>query len=69
MVLNMAKNSPDAIMIMCTNLRGAAMAEDLSKQLGLPVIDSATATLQAGSRLIYQKNAETHITTEDNFDL
>jgi maleate isomerase len=69
MVLNMAKNSPDAIMIMCTNLRGAAVAEDLSKQLGLPVIDSATATLQAGSRLIYQKSPKTQITAEDNFEL
>ena len=64
MILNAAKNSPDVIMIMCTNLRGAAVAEDLSKQLGLPVIDSAAATLQAGSRLIHQKSTETHITAK-----
>ena len=69
MVLSVAKNSPDVIMIMCTNLRGAAVAEDLSKQLGLPVIDSAAATLQAGSRLIYQKSPKTQITAEDNFEL
>ena len=52
MILNVAKGVPDVIMIMCTNLRGAGVAEDLSKRLGLPVIDSAAATLQAGSRLI-----------------
>ena len=28
------------------------MAEDLSKEIGVPVIDSAVATLEAGSRLI-----------------
>ena len=52
MVWNVAKDSPDVIMIMCTNLRGAGVAENLSKHLGLPVLDSAIATLQAGSRLI-----------------
>jgi len=52
MILNVAKGVPDVIMIMCTNLRGAGVAEDLSKRLGLPVIDSAAATLQAGSKLI-----------------
>ena len=52
MILNVSKGLPDVIMIMCTNLRGARVAEDLSKRLGLPVIDSAAATLQAGSRLI-----------------
>ena len=51
-VLDVAKGSTDVIMIMCTNLRGAGVAEDLSKRLGLPIIDSAMATLQAGSRLI-----------------
>jgi maleate cis-trans isomerase len=40
------------IMIMCTNLRGARVADNLSKELGIPVIDSAAATLQAGYRLI-----------------
>ena len=51
-VLNVAKNSPDMIMIMCTNLRGSRVADNLSKELGIPIIDSAAATLQAGYRLI-----------------
>jgi len=52
MIRNVAKTSPEVILIMCTNLRGARLAEDLSKELGVPVIDSAVATLDAGSRLI-----------------
>ena len=52
MVLSVAKSAPDMIMIMCTNLRGARVADNLSKELGIPVIDSAAATLQAGYRLI-----------------
>ena len=56
MVWSVAKESPDVIMIMCTNLRGAAVAKNLSKQLGIPIIDSAVTTLQAGSRLISEIN-------------
>ena len=67
MVLDVAKNSPDVIMIMCTNLRGAAVSKDLSTQLGLPVIDSAAATLQAGSRLINRESSKARIIAEDNF--
>ena len=52
MIRTAAKASPEVILIMCTNLRGASVAEELSKQLGVPVIDSAVATLDAGFRLI-----------------
>ena len=52
MIRNVAKASPEVILIMCTNLRGASVAEDLSKELGIRVIDSAVATLEAGFRLI-----------------
>lgn len=52
MVRDVAKSSPDIIMIMCTNLSGAHVADVLSKELGIPVIDSAAATLQAAYRLI-----------------
>jgi maleate isomerase len=51
-VRSLAKNAPDVIMIMCTNLKGAGVADDLSKSLQIPVIDSALATLQAGHRII-----------------
>jgi maleate isomerase len=55
MVRSVAKSSPDVIMIMCTNLRGARVADDLSKSLGIPIIDSALATLQAGAGLVSGK--------------
>lgn len=51
-VRSLAKSDPDVIMIMCTNLKGAQVADDLSKSLRIPIIDSAVATLQAGSRII-----------------
>jgi maleate isomerase len=51
-VKNLAKNSPDVIVIMCTNLKGACVADNLSKSLHIPVIDSAVATLQAGLRIV-----------------
>jgi maleate isomerase len=46
-----AQTNPDVVMIMCTNLRAAAVAQRLSKQLALPIIDSADATLSAGLRI------------------
>ncbi len=39
--------SPDVIFIMCTNLRGAAVAESLTAELGVLVVDSAAATIAA----------------------
>ena len=36
---------PDAIVIMCTNLAGASVAESLSRDLAVPVIDSVRAAV------------------------
>ena len=52
MVYSVAKSKPDVIFFMCTNLRGALVVEALSKDIGIPIIDSAVATLEAGLRLI-----------------
>ncbi len=38
---------PDVIFIMCTNLRGSGVADALTHELGVPVIDSAAATITA----------------------
>ncbi len=35
----------DAVVILCTNMRGAALAERLERELGIPVYDSIAATL------------------------
>jgi maleate isomerase len=50
MVRRVAQTHPRAILIMCTNLHGAEEAAALEAELGIPVIDSAMATLWAGLR-------------------
>lgn len=47
-VRSVAAFRPDMIFIMCTNLAGASVAERLSEDLGIPIVDSAAATLKAG---------------------
>ncbi len=42
---NVAKAKPSAIVIMCTNMRGAELASDLEAELGIPVYDSAAAVV------------------------
>jgi maleate isomerase len=51
MVRDVAQKKPDIIFIMCTNLRGAKVSEQLSRDVGIPIFDSAIVTLQAGLRL------------------
>jgi maleate isomerase len=45
MVRRVARSRPDAIVIMCTNLRGAPVAQALTQELGLPVIDAVRASI------------------------
>jgi maleate isomerase len=47
MVRKVARSAPglEAVVIMCTNLLGAPVAEALSDELGLPVIDSVLASI------------------------
>jgi maleate isomerase len=45
MVREVAAAKPDAIIILCTNLRGAALAPVLEDELGIPVIDSISAVV------------------------
>ena len=40
-----ARDNPQAIVIMCTNMRGPLIAPDLEKRLGIPVLDSIAFTL------------------------
>lgn len=44
MVLDVAAAKPDAIAILCTNFRGAPIADRLEKELGIPVLDSVAIT-------------------------
>ena len=40
-----AQAKPDAIAILCTNLRGAALVEQLEAELGIPVYDSVSTVV------------------------
>ena len=51
MIRSVAKATPDIILIMCTNMLGATVAPSLEMEIGIPILDSATVTLQAGRRL------------------
>lgn len=55
MVRDVAKHAPDVILIMCTNMFGATIAATLTEEIGIPVIDSAAITLEAGMRLAKAK--------------
>ena len=52
MVRSVAVSLPDVVFIMCTNVRGAAIATPLSEELGFPVIDSAAMTITAGLEML-----------------
>jgi maleate isomerase len=46
MCRSVARSTPECIVIMCTNLRGASVSTNLSDELAIPVIDSVAATFQ-----------------------
>jgi maleate isomerase len=48
MVRVVAQKGPDVILIMCTNMFGSTIAETLTIETGILVIDSASVTLKAG---------------------
>lgn len=52
MVRQVAAEGCDAAAIVCTNMRGAAVAPGLERDLGIPVIDSVAVTLWASLRRI-----------------
>lgn len=45
MCRDVATASPDAIVILCTNMRGPFVAANLERDLGIPVLDSVAFTL------------------------
>ena len=51
MVREVAAARPEAITILCTNLRGAPLVEALERETGIPVHDSAAAAVWASLRL------------------
>lgn len=51
MCREVAAHKPQALVILCTNLRGAALAPALEAALGIPVIDSISAVVWKSLRL------------------
>lgn len=51
MCLSVAKQSPDAICIFCTNFRGAGVAERIEAATGIPVYDTVSTALWKSLRL------------------
>ncbi|MGR3578624.1 MAG: maleate cis-trans isomerase family protein [Sagittula sp.] len=45
MVEEVAASEPDAIAIVCTNMRGPLIAPELEQELGIPILDSVAFTL------------------------
>lgn len=52
MVRDVAQARPDAITILCTNMRGAALAEALEAELGIPIYDSVSLAMWASLRVV-----------------
>jgi maleate isomerase len=51
LVREVAAAQPDAIVILCTNLRGAPLVPALEAELGIPVYDSISAVVWKALRL------------------
>jgi maleate isomerase len=51
MVREVAAERPQAISVLCTNLRAAALVEELEQQIGLPVYDSVAVALWGSLRV------------------
>lgn len=51
MIHAVAREKPDAITIMCTNMRGARIAAELEIEIGIPIIDSTSAAVWSGLKI------------------
>jgi maleate isomerase len=51
MVRDVARERPQAIAVLCTNLRGAPLVEELEQEVGLPIYDSVAVALWGSLRV------------------
>lgn len=54
-----ATTKPDAIVVMCTNLRGAPVVDALFQELSIPVLDSVAVTVENGLARLKIARADT----------
>jgi maleate isomerase len=52
MVRQAAREPVDAVLIVCTNVAGAALAPDLERELGVPVLDSVRVAIEGSLNLL-----------------
>lgn len=52
MIREVALAKPDAILIMCTNLKGAPLVERLEQEVGIPIYDSVTTVVWKSLQLV-----------------
>lgn len=52
MVREVAQSRPDAILVFCTNMDGASLAEALERELGIPVYDTIAAAVWASLKVV-----------------
>jgi maleate isomerase len=55
MIREVASTKPDAIVILCTNMRGGKVAAELERELGIPIFDTVATAVWAGLKLIGEK--------------
>jgi maleate isomerase len=51
MIRATALAKPQAVLVMCTNLRAAPLVEALERELGVPILDSVAAAIWGGLRI------------------
>ncbi|ASJ76039.1 aspartate/glutamate racemase family protein [Granulosicoccus antarcticus] len=56
--MSAAESKPDAILIVCTNFRGAPIAAEVEAAIGIPVIDSVSITAWQTLRLVGEDPSE-----------
>ncbi len=52
LIREVARDKPQAIVTMCTNLRAAQLVHDLEREIGIPIYDSVSAVVWKALRLI-----------------
>jgi maleate isomerase len=52
MVREVAKARPQAIIVFCTNMDGASLAEELERELGIPIYDTIATAVWASLRTV-----------------
>ena len=58
LIREVAREGPQAIIVLCTNFRGAPVVEELERDLNIPVYDSVSATVWKMMRMVGRNPSE-----------